>query len=242
MDDNQTDQSVSVVTVTKLRHWPRLLAVSVGAAVLWLLQFWYQYYVYIPGDFGSAWVRSNSLTGATLLSLALLLSALFKWRPRLAGHYRWRRNLGVAGFAFISLHILGVLQYYVGWNVFSLFYTWQPFENPMVFGLAAYVIVLGMAITSTEWMVRKLKQWWKFIHRFIYLAEVGIIFHALLLGGPVLKTPPGYVLYAVGGAAIVGQVYWWGRVSKLRQFKNVGFLIGLGLIVLVLALSYVAYR
>lgn len=241
------DTRESVVTVNPSsprtpRHWPRLVVVALAAAALWLLEFWYQYYVYVPGDFGAAWVRSSSLTGATLLSLALLSSALFKWVPRLAGQYRWRRNLGVAGFTFISLHILGVLQYYVGWNVLSLLYVWQPFQNPVIFGLVAYVIVLGMALTSTEWAVRQLKKWWKFLHRFIYLAEVGIIFHALLLGGPVLQTPPGYVLYALGGAALVGQVYWWGRISQLRKFKNAGFWVGLALLVLVAVLWYLGWR
>ncbi|MDP3985807.1 MAG: ferric reductase-like transmembrane domain-containing protein, partial [Candidatus Veblenbacteria bacterium] len=220
----------------------RLVVVSVGSAVLWLAEFWYQYNVYEPGNFIGAWVRSNSLTGATLISLALLLSGLFKWVPRWARHYRWRRNIGVAGFVFITLHVAGVLHYVFHWRVLEILYSWQPFENPLIFGLLGYTIILAMALTSSEWTVRKLRKWWKFIHRFIYLAEVGIIFHILLLGDDILESPPGYLLYGVGGAAVLGQVYWWMRVSAQRKFRNAGFWVGLGTILLALFLWLLAAR
>ena len=231
----------------KPRHWPRLLIVSVSSAVFWLAQYWYQYYVYEPGVFQTAWVRSHTLSGTTLLAAALFLSIIFKSRPQLAGQWHWRRNLGVAGFIFIIFHVTGAMRFYFGLDYLNpwpawrgIFFTWNPLENPVIFGLAAYPILIAMAATSSDWAVRKLKRWWKFLHRFVYLAEIFIVFHAVLMGGPVMKTPPGLLLYALGGVVILGQIYWWFRISRLRRFKNAGFWVGLGTILLALILWYLA--
>ena len=211
---------------------------SFSAGLFWLLQFWYQYYIYEPGNFAGAWIRSCALAGTTLIATALLSSIIFKFHPAWARQWHWRRRLGVAGVFLIILHVGGVLKYGYAFNLAMIFFSWNPYLNPVLFGLVAYPILLAMFVTSTDWMVRKLKKWWKFIHRFIYLAEVVIVFHATLLGGAVMKSLPGYILYILGSLVILGQVYWWFRISKLRQFKNLGFYIGLGLIILLGIIFY----
>ena len=221
----------------KLRQ-PGLIWFSLSIGLFWLLQFWYQYYIYEPGNFAGAWIRGHALAGTTLIPLALLSSIIFKFHPAWAGQWRWRRRLGIAGVLLIILHVSGVLKYGYAFNLAMIFFSWNPYLNPVLFGLVAYPILLAMFVTSTDWMVRKLKKWWKFIHRFIYLAEVVIVFHATLLGGAVMKSLPGYLLYILGSLVILGQVYWWFRISKLRQFKNLGFYIGLGLIILLGIIFY----
>src|SRR3989344_2512372 len=100
----------------KLRQ-PGLIWFSLSIGLFWLLQFWYQYYIYEPGNFAGAWIRSPSLAGTTLIALALLSSIIFKFHPAWAGQWRWRRRLGVAGVFLIILHVGGVLKYGYAFNL-----------------------------------------------------------------------------------------------------------------------------
>ncbi len=220
------------------RAWLGLIWFSLAVGLFWLLQYWYQYYIYEPGNFAGAWIRSHALAVTTLIAGALFSSIVFKFVPSLAGQWVWRRRLGVAGASMIVLHVSGVLQYGYAFDLSMLFFSLNPYLNPVLFGLTVYPILIAMLITSSDWMVRKLKKWWKVIHRFVYLAEIGIVFHVVLIGGPVMKTAPGYLLYILGGLVIIGQIYWWFRISRLRKFRNVGFYIGLGLILLLGFLYY----
>lgn len=229
--------------VAKPFQWRRVFIVTVLSAVFWWAQFWYQYYIYQPGVFQTAWVRSHALAGATLLAVTLGLSIIFKFKPSWAGQWPWRRNLGVAGFVLIFFHVAGVMRFYLAVDYLNprpalhqLFFTLDPFVNPVLFGLPPFVILLAMAATSSDWAVRQLKRWWKILHRFIYLAEVSVVFHVILTGGQVMKSPPGYLLYGLGGLVIAGQIYWWLRISYARRFKNLGFYVGLSLIILILSL------
>lgn len=230
--------NISTTVMIKKKSLIELVLFTLAVGLFWCLQYWYQYYVYEPGNFAGAWIRSHSLAGTTLIASALLSSIVFKFIPRLAGQWRWRRRLGVAGVLMIILHVGGVLKYGYVFNLALIFFSWNPYLNPVLFGLVAYPILLAMLITSSDWMVRQLKKWWKIIHRFVYLAEVGIVFHVVLTGAPVMKTPPGYLLYTLGGLVIIGQIYWWWRISRLRQFRNAGFYVGLGLILLLGVLYY----
>lgn len=236
MTENSTDLEQS--QGRRLTKVESLIWFSLVVGLFWLGHYWYQYYIYEPGNFAGAWIRSNSLAGTTLIALALFSSIIFKFYPALAGQWLWRRRFGVAGAILIILHVAGVLKYGYMFNLGLIFFSWNPYLNPVLFGLLAYPILLAMLITSTDWMVRRLKKWWKFIHRFIYLAEVGIVFHVVLTGGPVMRTPPGYFLYLLGSLVIFGQIYWWWRISKLKQFKNAGFFVGLSLILLLFILYF----
>src|SRR4029077_7026416 len=100
--------------------------------LFWLAEFAYQYFVLSPGDVPAALLRGSAFAGVTLIGTALFLSAIFKWRPRLAKYWRLRRNFGVAGVASITIHVLSVLNYIYQWNLFSVFYTFNPILNPVV--------------------------------------------------------------------------------------------------------------
>lgn len=237
MPNETNNEPVVEISKPSRSKW-ELFWFSLSVGIFWLSQFWYQYYVYEPENFAGAWIRSHSLAGTTLIATALLLSIILKFHPPWAGQWRWRRRLGVAGVLLIIFHTLGVLKYGYMYNLAMIFFSWNPYLNPVLFGLFVYPILLTMLVTSTDWMVRKLKKWWKFIHRLVYLAEVGIVLHVLLLIGELKKTPPGYLLYILAILVILGQIYWWLRISKLRSFKNSGFYVGLGLILLLGVLYY----
>ena len=227
----------------RLTYWQSMMKFSLGALIFWLLHFFYQYQILIPGELGGALVRSFALSGATLISAALFSSAIFKWFPKTAKHWRWRRYLGVSGTVFIVLHILSVSHYLFQWDIAAAFYSLNPIQNPIIFGAVAFPILFVMAATSTDWAVDKLTpQRWKFIHRFVYLAYIASIFHFVLINPALLKNPAGYLLLALTGLAIIGQLYWYIKTVIRRKARNFGTYIGLGLIIGTLTLGYYAVK
>jgi glycine/D-amino acid oxidase-like deaminating enzyme/nitrite reductase/ring-hydroxylating ferredoxin subunit/DMSO/TMAO reductase YedYZ heme-binding membrane subunit len=225
------------------KHWKSVFQFLPLPLILWLLEFFAQYWWLTKGEIGGSLVRSFALTGATLIAAALFTSAVFRGYPTLAKHWRLRRYLGVSGFIFITLHVLSVEHFLFQYNIAATYYSLNPIVNPIIFGTGAYVILFLMASTSTDWAVQKLSpKRWKILHRFVYLAEIGAIFHFLFINPDLLKNPPGYFLLTLMGFAVLGQCYWWIRISAKRKFKTPGALVGFLLLLLVGMLGVLEYQ
>ena len=226
-----------------LQDWKSFSLVVLGASVFWLAEFAFQYFLLAKGNAASSLIRSFALAGATLVSSALFSSAIFKWFPHTAVYWRLRRYLGVAGTVFVALHALSVYVFTYQFDFLNAYYTLNPFENPIVFGTFAFVILFVMASISTDWAVEKLTpRVWKFIHRFVYLAFVSAILHVFLISPSRLAHPPGYLLILITLAALFGQVYWFFKTAARRRFRSLGTFVGLSLIVLAVILGYMAYK
>jgi ferredoxin-NADP reductase/DMSO/TMAO reductase YedYZ heme-binding membrane subunit len=125
-------------------------------------------------------IRSTGMLGLVFLTLSLLVSPL----RRLTGWHvliSVRRNLGVAGFLYILAHFTIYFVYDRGADVGSTIeeivervYLW--------FGFGALVLMVPLAITSTDTMVSWLgPKRWKALHRLAYLAVLGGVVHFYLL-------------------------------------------------------------
>jgi glycine betaine catabolism B len=124
-------------------------------------------------------IRTTGLIGLVFLTLSLSVTPL----RRLTG-WNWllaiRRNLGVFAFFYIACH-------------FSIFFVWdralsigstleEIVERVYLwFGTASLLIMLALAITSTDGMVSRLGKRWKWLHRLTYLAIIGGVVHYYLL-------------------------------------------------------------
>ena len=224
-------------------RWRSLIIFSFFALLFWFIEFLLQWYWLTKGDLGGSLVRSFAFTGTTLIGCSLFSSAIFKWWPRTAGHWRVRRHFGVSGFVFIFFHAISVYYFYFYFDLKRIYFSWNPFENPIVFGSLALPIFMIMALTSTDWAMQKLTpRVWKFIHRFVYIAYVSSIFHFVLINPSFLSNPPGYLLLGVTFLAVFGQIYWFFAIASKKRFRSWGALVGFGLIALTLILAYFAYR
>lgn len=233
-----------VVAVARFNRWRSIAAVSILVFIWWYLEFAYQFYVLQPSEISFALVRSLGFTGATLISASLLSSIIFKFFPRTAVHWRLRRYLGLAGFIAITFHVLAAMKVFYNFNLASEYYTWNPFENPIVFGTIAYPVLFVMGVTSSDWAMRSLgTKRWKFVHRFVYLAFAASIFHFILIN-PIgtLHTLPGQVLLTLVALTIAGQLYWFFRTAARKNFRSLGTLVGLAIILAVAVTAYLAYR
>lgn len=225
------------------RRWKNIFAFALVSITFWIIEFKLQYYRYIPGDLGLSLVRSFALTAASLIGCALFLSAIFKWFPRTARYWRLRRYSGVAGFVFGSLHVWSVYNYIYDYDIASVYYSFNPFKNPVIFGSIAYLILFIMAATSTDWVVQKLTpRVWKNTHRLVYIAYWAIIFHMSFLSADLLNNAAGYFLLTITSLALFGELYWYLRISSKKHFRSFGSLVGAFIILLYLGTTYLAYK
>ncbi len=123
---------------------------------------------------------STALNQLGLLSLTLLMLTLactplqlvFKWTwpPRI------RRELGLLSFGYVTLHFLTWLVLDQGLSMASVLkdLAKKPF---ITVGFAAWVLLIPLALTSTNAAVRRLGyEKWKRLHRLSYLiAGLGVV-------------------------------------------------------------------
>lgn len=225
-----------------MRHFVPLILFSIGAALFWLAEFAYQYFAFAPQELSVSLVRSFAFAGTTLIGAALFSSALFKWIPVWAQYWRYRRYLGVSGFALIIGHVWSVYHFYFNYNLRVVYWNFNPITNPLVFGSIALILFFAMAATSTDSAVQLLTpKNWKRLHRVVYIAYWAAIFHFILTNPALLKNPAGYLLLAVTAAALFGQGYWFMRIASRKHFISWGALIGIGMILLYSTTGLYAY-
>ena len=216
---------------------------SVASGLFWLLEFFFQYYIASVGDLQSSLIRSFAFAGETLFALTLLMSVIFRSFPSMARHWRFRRYAGVAGFVFITAHVLTVLQFLFQFHLGSVFYSLNPIANPLLFGVISFPLFMVMALTSTDWAVQKLgSRVWKNIHRLVYVAFIASIFHFLLTYIGALKNAAGALLVVMTAAAVMGHLYWFVKLSAKKSFKSKGFMFGACIIAVTAVVAYLAYR
>lgn len=123
--------------------------------------------------------------------------------------FRFRRVLGLSLFVYVSLHLLLFAQVYVGWSLTLL--AEELKERPYVLvGFSAWMIMLPLAITSTDRARRWLGRRWKQLHRLIYPATVLAWLHVFWL----VRSDVGEaLLYGVIFAALL---LWRARRAQLR--------------------------
>jgi sulfoxide reductase heme-binding subunit YedZ len=114
----------------------------------------------------------------TLAFLLITLSAtplrmLWAWKWPI----RWRRMLGLFAFFYGSLHFLTylVLDQFFDWPAIVKDIAKRPY---ITLGFPAYVLLIPLAATSTDKMVRRLGgRCWKRLHRLVYVISIAGVVH-----------------------------------------------------------------
>jgi sulfoxide reductase heme-binding subunit YedZ len=141
-----------------------------------------------------------------MLSLACTpINTVTGFRPIL----RMRKWFGLYAFLYAALHFLvfSVLDFGLDWGLIQR----EIVEKRYILaGLAALLILLPLAITSTKGWQRRLGKTWKRLHRFAYLAGVLVILHYVWLVKADVREP---LLW--GGALAVLLIL---RIPRARTF------------------------
>lgn len=143
-----------------------------------------------------------------LMTLAVTPArALTRWNPLV----RFRRMLGLFAFFYAALHLLTYL-----W--FDRFFAWQEIardipKRPFItVGFTAFVLLVPLALTSTNGMIRRLGgRRWRALHRLVYLAAFAAVVHYWWL---VKADTSGPRLYAGVLAALLAIRLWVARPRR----------------------------
>jgi sulfoxide reductase heme-binding subunit YedZ len=114
-------------------------------------------------------IRFSGDWALRILMLALAVTPI-RQTSGLSGVARYRRMLGLWGFAYAVLHLLGYV-------VLDQFFDWQNIGHEILkhkfitAGMAAFTLLLPLAATSTQGMIKRLGgAAWRKLHRLVYLA------------------------------------------------------------------------
>ena len=123
----------------------------------------------------------------------------------------YRRMLGLFVFFYTSIHLLC----YIG---LDYHFAWIDIKNDIIkhrfvlVGFLGWILLLPLAITSSDKMIRRLKTNWKLLHRLIYVVAILGVLHFIWLVKKDLTEPLIY-------AAIISILL----ILRLNIFKRKKF-------------------
>ncbi|WP_299779534.1 protein-methionine-sulfoxide reductase heme-binding subunit MsrQ [uncultured Roseobacter sp.] len=120
---------------------------------------------------------------------------------------KFRRMFGLLAFTYVSLHLLVWLVLDVG----ILSQIWADIlKRPYItIGMAGFVLLIPLALTSNNWSVRKLGAGWRKLHRLSYVAVLLGGVHYMMLTKTWALEPVIYMAVILGLLAL--------RLPKLRS-------------------------
>jgi sulfoxide reductase heme-binding subunit YedZ len=105
---------------------------------------------------------------------------------------RYRRALGLLAFYYAALHVVAYawFDYGLDWAMIWGDIVKRPY---ITIGLAAFLILVPLAVTSTNGMIRRLgAAAWQRLHKLVYVAAIGGAVHFLMLVKVVTAEPAIY--------------------------------------------------
>ena len=138
---------------------------------------------------------------------------------RLSG-WNWllamRRMLGLFTFFYASLHFLAFYWFDHFFDVQAMLI--DVLKRPFIaMGFATFLLLLPLAITSTNSMMRRLGKRWKTLHQLIYLIIItGLVHFWWMRAGKQNFAQP--LLISVIAVVLLGSrlVTWWQNKKKLK--------------------------
>jgi len=158
-----------------------LILLKTGTWVACLWEFALLVYRAVMNTLGPDPVAKMALTtGYTtlvLLIVSLGITPVRKLVPKLNWLIKFRRLLGLFAFFYATVHLLTYVALYAGFDVNTMI-TDITKRRFIMSGMAAFLLLLPLAATSTTWAIRKLGgKNWNRLHKLAYVAAVCGIVH-----------------------------------------------------------------
>lgn len=168
-----------------------LLTVKNFLFVCCLAPFFILVFNAVTGNLGANPIEKVRLfTGDWTLYFLLITLAITPLR-KISGWnelIRYRRMLGLYAFFYACLHFLSYL-------ILDQFFDWEEIGRDIIkrpyitIGVAAFVLLIPLAVTSTNRMMKRLGKNWKQLHSLIYLIATLGILHFLWLVKADIREP-----------------------------------------------------
>jgi sulfoxide reductase heme-binding subunit YedZ len=148
--------------------------------------------------------RSLGTWALSFLLITLVVTPLRKlsgWGEVL----RARRMLGLAAFFYALAHWLSYLwlDQFFDWSAILKDIVKRPF---IAIGMATFLLLLPLALTSTKAAMRRLKRNWQRLHRLVYPAAICAVMHYFWLVKQDITQP---MIYAFALGVLLGLRIWW---------------------------------
>jgi len=134
--------------------------------------------------------RYTGKTALVLLVLSLActpVNTLVGFKPAL----RVRRALGLYAFMYAAIHFVIFVGLDYGFDL-GLIRKAVLEKRYALVGLAAFLVMLPLAITSTKGWMKRLGQVWKRLHQWVYVAALLVIVHFVWLVKSDTREPLAY--------------------------------------------------
>lgn len=157
-------------------------------------------------------------TGEWALRLLLLSLAMTPLRLILKKSWpiRFRRLIGLYAFFYACLHFSVYLFLDLGsyWSQIGADIIKRPF---ITVGFTAWLLLIPLAVTSNQWMMRKLKKNWLKLHKLVYVIGILGVVHYYWLVKSDVREP---LMYA-GILLLLFGIRIWYRVKASKQLRKV---------------------
>lgn len=149
-----------------------------------------------------------------LMLLGLLLSPL-RWWFKSTVPIRFRRMVGLFAFFYVMLHFLtyAVLDQQLDVNALLEDVLKRQY---VIAGVVSLLILIPLAVTSTQSMMRRLGKRWVSLHRCVYVAAIAAVLHYIWLAKGDQIEP---LIYAAVLAVLLGLRVWRHFSRKSKKAK-----------------------
>ena len=128
-------------------------------------------------------------TALNLLTISLAITPVRKLIPQLSWLIKFRRLLGLFAFFYGTLHLFTYIALYAAFSVPYMID--DVTKRKFIFiGVAAWLLLVPLALTSTNWAIRKMGgKNWNRLHKLVYLAVICGVIHYWWQVKPGVLTP-----------------------------------------------------
>jgi sulfoxide reductase heme-binding subunit YedZ len=158
---------------------------------------------------------TTGLAALRLLTISLAITPLRRLVPRLSWLIKFRRLLGLFAFFYASLHLFTWIALYAGFDVNAMAADIVK-RRYVTMGMAAWLCLLPLAATSTNWAIRKLGgKRWNRLHKLVYVAAVCGVVHYWWQVKTGVLTPLGITL-VLAILLLARPVLAWNQRRRVR--------------------------
>jgi sulfoxide reductase heme-binding subunit YedZ len=159
--------------------------------------------------------RITHRTGLWTLILLLTTLAITPLR-RITGvqwFIQYRRMIGLFAFFYGVLHLMT----YVWLDQFFDFHSMMKdiYKRPFITaGFTGFALMVPLALTSTQWSIRRLGKKWQTLHRLVYISALAGVVHFLWLVKKDIREP---MIYAgILGILMSVRIFYWVKNSRRK--------------------------
>jgi sulfoxide reductase heme-binding subunit YedZ len=156
---------------------------------------------------------ATGLATLRILTISLAIAPVRRLTPRLNWLIKFRRLLGLFAFFYASLHLLTYIALYASFDINTMAADIAK-RRYITAGVAAWLLLLPLAATSTNWAIRKLGgKRWNRLHKLVYAAAVCGVIHYWWQVKPGVRTPLTFTI-VLAVLLLARLVYGWMQQRK----------------------------